>query len=85
VYLLRQEFYCTRGRAEVRNGKANGVLFVDMGTTPQCFAMPFRVLKSLGINEVALHNSKYEGGDLKDVARQVGVSLVTPYKVYYES
>ena len=83
VCLLRQEFSCTRGRAEVRNGKANGVLFIDMGTTPQGFAIPFRVLRSLGINEVALHNSKYEGKDLRCAAQRMGVSLVSPYRVYY--
>ena len=85
VFLLNQEFSCTRGRSEVRNGKANGVLFVDMATTRQGFSIPFRVLKLLGIHEVALHTSKYQGEDLKNAARCAGVFLVTPYKVYYKS
>jgi hypothetical protein len=70
----------------VRNGKiASSVLFLDMATSRRGFAMPFRVLKeSLGVNEVALHTGKYVGEDLKDAARETGMKLVSPYRMYYE-
>jgi len=81
---LHEGFQETRGRAEVRNGKlANSVLFLDMGTSPDGFEMPFRVLKRFGIRVAALHTSKYQGEDLQEAARRSRVRLVSPYMLYY--
>ena len=80
---LREGFRKTRGRAEIRNGKlAGSVIFIDIGIGAAGFAMPFRALAGLGITEVALHTSKYQGEELKEQARN-HVRLVSPHRMYY--
>lgn len=84
LLLLHEGFQETRGRAEIRNDKlADGVLFLDIGIGSVGFEMPFRAVNKLGITVAALHSSKYQGEDLKKSALQSGVSLVSPYALYY--
>ena len=75
-----------KGRTELRFSQLqSGVLFLDCSLRHRGFALPFKLLKELGIKKCALHSSKYKGPDLMHAIETCGMSLTTPYDIFFDT